>query len=139
MIGWKHVTASQTSHSAPSLPTTTTAMSLVPSRFVVGLRPYTRIINTTTQPSLHAQRLLSTSASSHAQHSPQKPNLSSGLEDRLHRHHETKHIYDAQGNEVNPYKDGPSALDKAVHLFFFTEIIRGNVTVFVFMTPLFEK
>ncbi|KAF8525292.1 NADH-quinone oxidoreductase [Gautieria morchelliformis] len=26
---------------------------------------------------------------------------------------------------VNPYKDGPSAVDKAVHLFFFTEIIRG--------------
>ncbi|GJJ07242.1 hypothetical protein Clacol_001442 [Clathrus columnatus] len=26
---------------------------------------------------------------------------------------------------VNPYKDGPSALDKAAHLFFFTEIARG--------------
>jgi len=26
---------------------------------------------------------------------------------------------------VNPYKDGPSAIDKAVHLFFFTEILRG--------------
>ncbi|KAA1466582.1 NADH-quinone oxidoreductase [Dentipellis sp. KUC8613] len=26
---------------------------------------------------------------------------------------------------VNPYKDGPSAIDKAVHLFFFTEIVRG--------------
>lgn len=26
---------------------------------------------------------------------------------------------------VNPYKDGPSAINKAVHLFFFTEIIRG--------------
>ncbi|TDL29842.1 NADH-quinone oxidoreductase [Rickenella mellea] len=26
---------------------------------------------------------------------------------------------------VNPYKGGPSAIDKAVHLFFFTEIIRG--------------
>lgn len=29
------------------------------------------------------------------------------------------------GKEYDPYKDGPSALDKAVHLFFFTEIIRG--------------
>ncbi|KAF8592748.1 NADH dehydrogenase iron-sulfur protein 8 [Ramaria rubella] len=28
-------------------------------------------------------------------------------------------------NYVNPYKSGPSAVDKAVHLFFFTEIIRG--------------
>ena len=26
----------------------------------------------------------------------------------------------------NPYKDGPSAIDKAVHLFFFTEILRGT-------------
>jgi len=25
----------------------------------------------------------------------------------------------------DPYEDGPSAIDKAVHLFFFTEIIRG--------------
>ncbi|KAJ7129353.1 hypothetical protein C8R44DRAFT_583731, partial [Mycena epipterygia] len=29
------------------------------------------------------------------------------------------------GNEVDAYKDGPSAVDKAVHLFFFTEILRG--------------
>jgi len=27
--------------------------------------------------------------------------------------------------DVNPYKGGPSAIDKAVHLFFFTEILRG--------------
>jgi len=26
---------------------------------------------------------------------------------------------------VNPYKGGPSAIDKAVHIFFFTEILRG--------------
>ncbi|EIN10519.1 NADH-quinone oxidoreductase [Punctularia strigosozonata HHB-11173 SS5] len=29
------------------------------------------------------------------------------------------------GKDYDPYKDGPSALSKAVHLFFFTEIIRG--------------
>jgi len=28
-------------------------------------------------------------------------------------------------NYVNPYKGGPSALDKAAELFFFTEILRG--------------
>lgn len=28
-------------------------------------------------------------------------------------------------NYVNPYKNGPSALDKAAQLFFFTEIVRG--------------
>lgn len=32
---------------------------------------------------------------------------------------------DEPGTDFNPYKDGPSAIDKAVHLFFFTEIIRG--------------
>jgi NADH dehydrogenase (ubiquinone) Fe-S protein 8 len=32
---------------------------------------------------------------------------------------------DEPGKDIDPYKDGPSAIDKAVHLFFFTEIIRG--------------
>jgi NADH dehydrogenase (ubiquinone) Fe-S protein 8 len=32
---------------------------------------------------------------------------------------------DEAGKSVNPYKGGPSAIDKAVHLFFFTEILRG--------------
>ena len=32
---------------------------------------------------------------------------------------------DESGKDYDPYKDGPSAIDKAVHLFFFTEIIRG--------------
>ncbi|KAI0660775.1 NADH dehydrogenase Fe-S protein 8 [Cubamyces menziesii] len=38
------------------------------------------------------------------------------------------HVYtaaDEPGKDYDPYKDGPSAIDKAVHLFFFTEIIRG--------------
>ncbi|KZW03852.1 NADH-quinone oxidoreductase [Exidia glandulosa HHB12029] len=26
---------------------------------------------------------------------------------------------------IDPYKGGPSAIDKAVHMFFFTEIVRG--------------
>lgn len=30
------------------------------------------------------------------------------------------------GQYVNPYQHGPSAIDKAVHLFFFTEILRGG-------------
>ncbi|PIL37351.1 transporter [Ganoderma sinense ZZ0214-1] len=33
---------------------------------------------------------------------------------------------DEPGKDYDPYKDGPSAIDKAVHLFFFTEIIRGH-------------
>ena len=27
---------------------------------------------------------------------------------------------------VNPYEGGPSALEKAAHIFFFTEIVRGS-------------
>jgi len=32
---------------------------------------------------------------------------------------------DEPGKDIDPYRDGQSAIDKAVHLFFFTEIIRG--------------
>lgn len=32
---------------------------------------------------------------------------------------------DEVGKLINPYKNGPGAVDKAVHIFFFTEIIRG--------------
>ncbi|KAF8484638.1 NADH-quinone oxidoreductase [Russula ochroleuca] len=32
---------------------------------------------------------------------------------------------DEPGKYVNPYEGGPSALEKAAHLFFFTEIVRG--------------
>lgn len=32
---------------------------------------------------------------------------------------------DEPDKDFDPYKNGPSAIDKAVHLFFFTEIIRG--------------
>ncbi|KAJ7068576.1 NADH-quinone oxidoreductase [Mycena amicta] len=51
--------------------------------------------------------------------------LISDLTIRKHRRELTARKYDAQGNEVDPYKGGQSAIDKAVHLFFFTEIIRG--------------
>jgi NADH dehydrogenase (ubiquinone) Fe-S protein 8 len=37
--------------------------------------------------------------------------------------------YNPLSDSEDPYKGGPSAIDKAVHLFFFTEIIRG---LFVF-------
>jgi len=32
---------------------------------------------------------------------------------------------DEPDKDIDPYKSGPSAIEKAVHLFFFTEIIRG--------------
>ncbi|KAI0303955.1 NADH-quinone oxidoreductase [Russula brevipes] len=34
-------------------------------------------------------------------------------------------IHSTPGKYVNPYAGGPSALEKAAHLFFFTEIVRG--------------
>lgn len=33
---------------------------------------------------------------------------------------------DEPDKHTDSYKDGPSAIDKAVHLFFFTEILRGR-------------
>lgn len=35
------------------------------------------------------------------------------------------HKYTPVSDAEDPYKGGQSAIDKAVHLFFFTEIIRG--------------
>ncbi|OCH96009.1 Ndufs8, NADH:ubiquinone oxidoreductase 23 kd subunit [Obba rivulosa] len=32
---------------------------------------------------------------------------------------------DEPGKDIDPYKDGPSAIDKAVQIFFLTEILRG--------------
>lgn len=85
-----------------------------------------------TRTTLVARRLISNSTCCYAEHSNYShrpkvsPSLSSGLDERSgHTHHRSDVEYDAQGNEINPYKNGPSALDKAVHLFFFTEIIRG--------------
>jgi NADH dehydrogenase (ubiquinone) Fe-S protein 8 len=44
---------------------------------------------------------------------------------RLHATPVGNNVPRATSNDLNPYKGGPSALEKAVHLFFFTEIIRG--------------
>ncbi|PFH51301.1 hypothetical protein AMATHDRAFT_75029 [Amanita thiersii Skay4041] len=85
-------------------------MSFARPRLLVGLQPYIRVISR--PPSLHAsfqaRRLLSSSTSYRAQPSP---------------HHHSAAVTNAK--DIDPYKDGPSALDKAVHIFFFTEIIRG--------------
>ena len=40
---------------------------------------------------------------------------------------------DEQDKYVNPYKGGPSALEKAAHLFFFTEIVRGSSTIVAYV------
>ncbi|KIY69703.1 NADH-quinone oxidoreductase [Cylindrobasidium torrendii FP15055 ss-10] len=44
----------------------------------------------------------------------------------LHLHRSADPIlFDKQGHDINPYQVGPTALDKATHLFFMTEIMRG--------------
>lgn len=111
-------------------------MSFVRPRFVVGLQPRISFASRTSsaRSAILAHRLLSTSAVLRARHT-YPPNsyddLKSDLSEHLSHHApSTKPIYDAQGNEIDPYQNGPSAIDKAVHLFFFTEIIRGRDLIY---------
>ncbi|KAF9464865.1 Ndufs8, NADH:ubiquinone oxidoreductase 23 kd subunit [Collybia nuda] len=105
-------------------------MSFARPRIIMGLQP--RLLVTPRAVSLHsamlARRLLSTSTCSHAQHSQNsngQDGPSSGMAARTRHTDPAAPRYDAHGNELNPYAGGQSAIDKAVHLFFFTEIIRG--------------
>lgn len=41
------------------------------------------------------------------------------------------HVYTPMQVQNPDYSKGPSALDKAAHLFFFTEIMRGKLTLLV--------
>ncbi|GLB34053.1 putative oxidoreductase [Lyophyllum shimeji] len=108
-------------------------MSFARPRVLVRLQPRLLISPRTTavRSAVLAHRLLSSSTRALAQHTqgPTRSNspdaLSSGLGKSLHHVPSPETVYDAQGKEVNPYKDGPSSIDKAVHLFFFTEILRG--------------
>ena len=99
------------------------------SRFnlVVGLQPRIAFAARHSFPCspLVSRRLISNSTCSHAEHASRSSSLSSGINDRASHAPSLPREYDAHGNELNPYRNGPSALDKAVHLFFFTEIIRG--------------
>jgi len=102
-------------------------MSLARPRVFAGLRPHPILAprSSLVRSRLLAHRLLSTSTRAPQEHQ-NSPDLASDLSNRaVHRHQSPGSIYDAKGNEIDPYKGGPSALDKAVHLFFFTEIIRG--------------
>ncbi|KAI0321390.1 NADH-quinone oxidoreductase [Amylostereum chailletii] len=84
------------------------------------------------QPSLVTFRLLSTTPRRlHAAPVDPKPGHVSDISEvteRIRSPSAKTGVYSAAqepGKGVNPYKDGPGALDKAVHLFFFTEIVRG--------------
>ncbi|KAK7470362.1 ndufs8, ubiquinone oxidoreductase 23 kd subunit [Stygiomarasmius scandens] len=101
-------------------------MSFARHQLLVGLAP--RLRQFPLSPSLSIiQRSISTSRCAHAEH---------------HEHHRTeslhsdmKLLHNRKGNkaplwadrsaDLEKYKQGPSALDKAVSLFFLTEIFRG--------------
>lgn len=108
-------------------------MSFARPRVIMGLQPRLLVSHRTAsiRSAILAHRLLSTSTCSHAQHAQGPPNsnshdgLSSGVTSRTRHTEPAVARYDAHGNELNPYAGGQSAIDKAVHLFFFTEIIRG--------------
>jgi NADH dehydrogenase (ubiquinone) Fe-S protein 8 len=100
------------------------------TRLAVGFQP--RLVfsqqNSAVRSAVIARRLISSSSCSNAQHAHEHnhPTLTSGIEQRMSHHPAPPpREFDSKGNELDAYKDGPSALDKAVHLFFFTEIIRG--------------
>src|SRR5260221_2732414 len=93
-------------------------------RAPLGLSTRLLLSPTTSTPSLHllALRHFSTSrrtlqAQPAANH-VKSPQLGTGV-------HSAKNEPDKY---VNPYEGGPSALEKAAHIFFFTEIVRGSVS-----------
>lgn len=114
----QHVTC-DLSRSAHSSTPTSSAMSFAR---IVGLQPRLLVVATrlSSVNSLAARRLLSTSTCAHAEH-----NLQSNLEEKLRPVWPPTTTQQPQPLEGDPYRRGPSAIDKAVHLFFFTEILRG--------------
>jgi len=73
----------------------------------------------TSHPSAFADPLPGVQAKASHSHSHPSVSGSSGATNASVRKDHEEDIY------VNPYKGGPSALDKAAELFFFTEILRG--------------
>lgn len=99
-------------------------MSFARPRLALGLAP--RILATqrsaALRSSLVAHRNIHNTSCSHAEH----------LESRLEGPIRSPPLgagsltaKDEPGKDIDPYHGGQSAIDKAVHLFFFTEIIRG--------------
>jgi NADH dehydrogenase (ubiquinone) Fe-S protein 8 len=119
---------------SPLLATTTT-MSFARIRLAARIASHLRFPSPNgNQSSLIAYRLLSTtSRRSHAEPVNVKHHQDHFPPDRLDPSGGLRSppgtamlsAQDEAGKSVNPYKGGPSAIDKAVHLFFFTEILRG--------------
>lgn len=70
-------------------------------------------------------RNISSTRRSHAE--PLHGNLEGPVKIRSPAATGTLTAQDEPDKHTNSYKDGSSAIDKAVHLFFFTEILRGRL------------
>lgn len=77
------------------------------------------------------RRLISDSPSSRAQHAePSRRDQTDDIVDELvHINGVDSTTSAAPVSNRNPYKHGQSALDKAGHFFFFTEILRGTLSL----------
>ncbi len=109
-------------------------MSVSRTRFILGLQPRL-VLATRAGPALAARRLISSSSCTGAQHQHhhhREPleTLTSKIDER-----HTPSAPPDPDAQLAAYRDGPSALDKAVHLFFFTEIIRGNYPAALSLPP----
>lgn len=126
-----HFPASHFNFIPCSLLAATKANMRVPRTWLpTGVAPRipSNLVPSSPRAALVARRLISSTAPARAEPIHHHDPLMSDLEAKVHRKkHEHPHLFDAKGNEINPYKGGPSAIDKAVHLFFFTEIIRGRL------------
>lgn len=108
---------------------TSSTLSTMSFACIIGLQP--RILTVTARQCLsnNPRRLISSSSCSRTRHAPY-PNLQSDLDEKVNRNR--AHAAQEHGSldpAVDPYKNGPSAIDKAVHLFFLTEILRGTPVI----------
>ena len=102
-------------------------MSLARARLGVGL---SHCLLTPQRPSalrsaLVTYRTISSSRCSHAEHLGHG-SLEGPVKIKSPGATSTLTAQDEPDKHTDSYKDGPSAIDKAVHLFFFTEILRGR-------------
>lgn len=118
--------------SNPSLspsPSTSPANMSLARRLVLGQLKARMLARTSPYPNGGVLAAMNLLAQNRGLSTSQRRLLAQPLPDN-HHHHNHQHSAPSSSqssiSDINPYKDGPSALDKAVHLFFFTEILRGT-------------
>lgn len=126
-LEYTHPSSSSSASSTLLFPTTMSFLKAslvgVSSARLAAARLATRNTPTST---LIARRLLSSSSCSKAEHvHPPRSQTNDYLPPENHARSPS---LDAKfpGEVDDPYHGGPSAIEKAVHLFFFTEIVRGT-------------